>query len=136
MCKFLGIRRERESMIRDHQMELTLFNKHSAGRGFSTCALLPGKRKDDPFMGRRFLKRLPNGGHKEVDLFQREDRTRRSRVIHQADSFLKDQSAEDGGEFFIPPHTRMIIPWGCAAGIEKGVEPHKPGGVLFNDSTC
>ena len=123
-------------MIRDHQMELGFFNKHSAGRDFSTCGLLPGKRKDDPFMGRRFLKRLPNGGHKEVDLFQREDRTRRSRVIHQADSFLKDQSAEDGREFFIPPHTRMIIPWGCAAGIEKGVEPHKPEGVLFNDSTC
>ena len=122
-------------MIRDQQMELVLFNKHSAGCGFSTCVLLPAKRKDDPFMGRRFLKRLARGGHKEVDLLQREDRTRWSHVIHQADSFLKDQSAEDGKEFFISPHNRMIIPWGCAAGIGKGVEPHKPGGVLFNDST-
>ena len=133
--KLFRILRERETVIGDHQMELALLNKHAAGRGLTTRPLLANQRKDDPFTGCRFLKGLTHSGHKEVDLFQREYRTRRSRVIHKADSFLKQQSAEDGKEFFIPPNTRMIISWGCTAGFEKGVEPHKPGGVLFNDTT-
>lgn len=129
------ILRERETVIGDHQMELTTLDKHTAGSGLSTCPLLPNKHKDDPFMGCRFLKGFAKSGNKEVDLFQREHRTRRPRVIHKADSFLKDQSTQDGREIFIPPNNRMIVSWGCTAGFEMGVEPHKPGGVLFNDTT-